>query len=375
MYVIKYQTILQSQIAEIMSYNCKFICLYFSLLSSFLLFFQPAFCQRKPKDFGSDKYREVEDLTVQKQHLLGDHLVVMVSNRDTIVYKKTIGDFDDRTIAPVAAASKWLTAALIMELVDEGKLSLEDKVARFIPMYSLYGKNYITIRNCLSHYTGIQSENSKVLTVFSHKKFGSLEDEVNDYAKKEIQSNPGTEFRYSEMGLNIAARVAEIVSKKKFEMLIRQKLFVPLGMRQTSFTNPDGSAPDASTGAVSTASDYMHFLQMLLNKGMYNGQRILSEAAVNMLRTIQTTPEQIKYTPKLTEGFSYALGSWALEENEQHQANVLSSAGLFGTWPIVDFCRGYAALIFVKNPMGEQKADTDKQFIETVSGYFHGTCR
>ena len=139
-----------------------------------------------------------------------------------------------------------------MQFIDEGKLSLDDKVSKYIPLFATYNKNYITIRHCLSHMTGIRSEAASKSAKFVEqpKKYNSLEDEVNDLAKKEIQSNPGTEFNYSDIGTDIAARKLEIVSEKKINLLIRSKLFVPLQMRQTSFSTLDGSAINPSGGAV-----------------------------------------------------------------------------------------------------------------------------
>jgi CubicO group peptidase (beta-lactamase class C family) len=209
--------------------------------------------------------------------------------------------------------------------------------------------------------------------LFERKKFASLEDEVNSFAAKEIQNNPGEAFRYSNMGLNIAARVLEVVYKKKFEMLIRQKLFIPLGMRKTTFQTMDGSSPDPSGGAVSTAEDYIKFLQMILNNGTRNGQKILSEGAIAEMRKVQTTPGQIKLTPKSAEGFMYASGSWALETgNDQKQATTLASPGLFGTWPMVDFSRGYACLFFVKNLLGEERADAYLDIKKVIDQHFTG---
>ena len=82
--------------------------------------------------------------------------------------------------------------------------------------------------------------------------------------------------------MNIAGRVLEVISKKRFDVLIKQKLFNPLTMRRTSFTSLDGMLINPSGGAVSTAEDYMKFLVMLLNKGNYAGKQILSEASVEL---------------------------------------------------------------------------------------------
>ncbi len=357
-----------------MSYKVPSICLKFSYLLLFLLFFQFLYAQKKTKNLGTEHFPDFDALLTQKQKMLGDNVVAMIW-KDTLVYKRELGDFTADTKAPIASCSKWLTAALAMEFVDEGKISLDDKVSKYIPLFSLYNKNYITIRLCLSHMTGIKSEPIRLKTLIEERrKYASLEEEVNDFAKTEIQSNPGTEFSYSNIGLNIVGRILEIVSKKKFDMLIRTRLFVPLGMRQSTFSTLDGSAINPSGGAISTAADYMHFLQMLLNNGKYEGARILSEESVKAMRQVQTTPEVIKYAPKVAEGYNYALGSWVIDNNAQHVGTVLTCPGLFGTWPMVDYCRGYACIFFVKTLLGEQKKDTYIQLTDVLNAQMPSTC-
>jgi len=340
-----------------MSYNLRFNCLKFSSAFFFLLILQTGFAQKNKKndkEYGLDRFPELDGALSQYQKLLGNDVVALVWT-DTVVFKKEMGDFNSKTEAPIASASKWLTAALILELVDEGKLSLDDKVSQFLPVYEKYGKNYITIRHCLSHFTGIESERG-MKALLDRKKFASLEEEVESFAKKEIQTNPGTEFRYNNVGLNIAGRIAEVVTKKKFDQLIKQKIFNPLGMTKTSFASLDGSALNPSGGARSSANDYLRFLQMLLNNGKYNGKQILSEASIKEMRKLQTSPELIKFAPKAATGFNYALGSWVIEDNNG-EATALASPGLFGTWPMVDWCRGYACVFVAKTLLGEQKAD------------------
>jgi CubicO group peptidase (beta-lactamase class C family) len=332
-----------------MSYKVSSICMKVMAVVSFLLLLQPLSAQYN--------WTELDQELQSKQQLLGNNVVCLLWKGDSLVYKKEMGAFNSKTQAPVASCSKWLTAALVMIFVDEGKLSLDDKVVKYIPEFEKYFKNYITIRQCLSHMTGIADDNKFMKRMMERRKFASLEDEVNSFAAREIRANAGTDFWYGNIGLNIAGRVLEVISKKKFELLIKTKLFVPLGMTKTSFNDPNGYAVNPSGGAQSTADDYMKFLVMLLNKGNYNGQQVLSEDAVNRMMQVQNKPEQIKYAPKAAEGFTYALGSWVMEEKDG-KATSLASPGLFGTWPMIDFYRGYAYIVFVKNLLGEERADT-----------------
>ena len=349
-----------------MSYNISLICLKSSLLALFMLFLQPVFAQYN--------FQVLDKEWEARQKLLGKDAVIMLSNKDTIIYKKEAGDFTAKTVAPIASCSKWLTAALVMQFVDEGKLSLDDKVGKWLPEFDRYGKSFITIRLCLCHETGIKDEGSLLKKMFERKKFSSLEEEVNSFAAKDIRVNAGEDFWYGNIGLNIAAQILEIISRKKFDVLIKQKLLTPMTMRRTSFSTIDGSAVNPSGGAVSTAEEYMKFLGMLLNKGKYGGKQILSEEAVETLKQVQTTSVKITYAPKAAEGFGYALGSWVVEEKDG-KATALASAGLFGTWPMVDFCRGYAYIVFVKNLLGEERADAHIALKKVIDEQFPSTCK
>lgn len=338
-------------------------------VAAFLLFLQPAFAQYN--------WTELNRALDENRKILGNNLVCLVWKDDSLVFKKEMGAFDARTAAPIASCSKWLTAALVMQFVDEGKLSLGDYVSKYIPEFGTQGKGNIRIRDCLCHMTGISDDDKFLRRILERRKYSSLGDEVLDFAKRKKRAEPGTDFWYGNIGLNIAGRILELISGKKFETLAQEKLFGPLGMTRTSFADPKGYPANPSGGARSTAEDYMKFLVMLLNKGMYKGKRILTETAVTRMMEAQDQPGQIVYAPKSAQGYCYALGSWVVENSrvpfpkpnrpsvppipddtpeEIIKATCLASPGLFGTWPMIDYCRGYAYIVFVKNLLGEERA-------------------
>lgn len=350
-----------------MSLKTPRTCPKFSLFLFFLLLLQSAHAQY---DFSS-----VDQLLEKNKKLLGNNIVALVWKDGKIIYQKEIGtDFTAKTQAPVASCSKWLTAATIMTLVDQGKISLDDPVSKYIPVLDKYMKGYITIRQCLAHTTGIDNGKGGLGKLLERRKFQSLEEEADAIAAKEISNNPGKEFAYGSSGLNLAARVAEIVSKKGFDRLVQEKITRPLKMRATNFTNDNGNAPNPSGGAQSSALDYMNFLIMILNKGVFEGKRILSEEAIAEMQKNHFPGLPVKFTPKAAEGFEYGLGEWIQEKDANGNSTVISSPGLFGTWPYVDKCRNYAAIIFVKTFLGEQKKDIYLQFKEAVDEQV-GTCK
>ena len=222
--------------SEIMSVKFQHFCVKVSLGLIFLLIIQAAHAQYN--------FTSLDKLVDASKKDLGGGAMVMLYKDGKIVYQKAVGEFTAKTQAPIASASKWLTAALVMSFVDQGKLSLDDKVSKFIPLFAKYSKGYITIRDCLSHMTGIESEPVSLKSVVERKGFANLEEEVNNFAsKKEIESNPGLEFKYSSVGLNIAGRIVEIVGRRGFEQLMQERITRPLMMRNTSFSSFDAVNP------------------------------------------------------------------------------------------------------------------------------------
>jgi len=357
------QITIQMKMQEIMSYKINANCRKFSMILSLMLV---CLCGRSQYNFS-----EVDKLLAPNQQSK-DQLVALIYKDGKILYKKEMGEeFTLKSKAPIANSSSWLTAALVMTFVDEGKISLDDKVSTYIPIFETYGKSFITIRQCLSHQTGIADNQKLVAKLLEKRKFESLEDEVNSYAKKEIAANPGTSFFYGDMGLNIAGRVLEVVSKKRFDILAKQRLFTPLNMKNSSFT-PEDNAVNPSGGAVSSAGDYLNFLTMILDKGTFMGKRVLSEAAVKEMQTIQTNSKTIKkYVPKGMEGNEYGLGEWIAGTGAN---TLISCPALNGTFPYIDNCRKYAFILFTKDISGEQAKALQTQIKTAIDRQITGAC-
>lgn len=315
----------------------------------------------------------VDQLLKQNQKTLGNY-VVLVSRDGKIVYQKQGGaDFTAKMQSPVAGAADWMTAALVMTFVDEGKLSLDDKVTQYIPLFGKYMKGYITLRNCLTNTSGIKTDES-VEKPLEKTHFETLEDMVNSYASKHaIATNPGTEVFYSNLGPNIAARILEIVSKKGFDRLMRERITSPLKMRGTSFTNEEGGATNPSNGARSTANDYINFLTMLLNKGVFEGKRILSEKAVAEIETAQFPSLPVKFLPAGLQGAHMGLGCFITNTGSSGAPTAFVSPSLVGTAAFIDTCRNYGAIIIVEKPQ-EEKKPVFQNLMNLIGEAIGGTC-
>ena len=156
---------------EIMSLTQKKNCLYCRLIACFMLFYQAAGAQ--------SRFNAVDKWLAENTAAMGGRSVLMVYKDDKVVYvkatneltgkekfigkyyaKKTgrdanemLADFSPDHKMVIASCRKWLSAALVMTFVDDGKLKLSDTVGKFLPVLSNSGKGKITIAECLSHTT------------------------------------------------------------------------------------------------------------------------------------------------------------------------------------------------------------------------------
>ena len=350
-----------------MSAKTTSTCLKVSYIIAFMLFFQVSKAQLNFTELGTK-------LEASKKEL-GGKAVLLVYKDGKIVFEKSVGEFTAKTQAPIAASTQWLTAALVMSYVDEGKLSLDDKVSKFLPIFSKYSKGYITIRDCLTHLTGIEGPSiGSIKDMSNPKKFSTLDEIVNDIASsKEILSNPGLVFRFNNIGFTIVARVLEVMNKRGFEQMMAERVTRPLLMRTTNFfsytvINPAG-------GAQSSANDYMNFLSMLLNGGVFNGKRILSEAAIETMSKASSTQGMIKESPSIVQGKNYAVGQWVFGTDENGKTTTVACPGLFGTWPLIDYCRKYAFLIFTPGDASSEKKELMASFKEIIDNQIISNCQ
>jgi CubicO group peptidase (beta-lactamase class C family) len=270
---------IQSNNPVMLSYKRRSICLKFILLSGFMLFFQAS---------RSQDTAALSGLIEKHKKMFGGKVAVMVW-KDTIVYQRAVGeDMTVNTQLPVGAAGAWLTVALTMNMVDQGKVSLDDRVGKYLPIYEKYAKAYLTIRHCLTNVTGLAGEKGGVEKFFQKSKYASLEEQVNSFASsREIEHNPGEAFNYNNIGTNIAGRVLEVAGKKTFDRLMLERIFRPLGMKKSTYSSETAVNPFG--GGISTAADFIKFLAMLLNKGVGNNKQVLSASGVDEVMKIQTS--------------------------------------------------------------------------------------
>jgi CubicO group peptidase (beta-lactamase class C family) len=249
----------------------------------------------------------------------------------------------------IASQTKAITSTAVMILWEEGRFRLDDPVSQYLPEFenmqildslveadTTYmahpAENQITIRHLLTHTSGIGYgviDSDERLKKIYHKagitdlfttEDITIEDNVRKLAKLPLHHEPGVKWTYSE-GLDILGYFIEVISGMPLDEFFRTRIFDPLGMDDTWFYLPESKADRLVTvqkrnndewvpypvtfydtdypvqgakrfysggaGLSSTALDYAKFLQMYLNKGSYNGNRILSRTTVDIILTNQ----------------------------------------------------------------------------------------
>ncbi|WP_291033717.1 serine hydrolase [Dyadobacter sp. 50-39] len=279
-----------------------------------------------------------------------DQVIVLVSQNGKLIYKKGIG-LDEHTSKPIASATKWLSAAVILSLVDEGKLTLSDSIGKYLPIFTAHRKGGITIRQLFAHTAGFGGDSPQK---YEYKRLMTLAQAVDSIAVyTPLVASPGTQFDYGSAGMQIGGRVAEIVSGKSWQELFDERIAKPCGMtaEYRSVRNPI-----IAGGVHTTAADYLRFLEMLVNRGTYNGNRVLSESAIGTMLSDQTEDAKITGTPYVTNPFSttpqrpvrYGVGNWLDVVDADGRVLESSSPGLFGTHPWQDSKHQIAGIIFTQ---------------------------
>ncbi|MBL9130295.1 MAG: beta-lactamase family protein [Verrucomicrobiaceae bacterium] len=267
--------------------------------------------------------------------------VTLVADKDKVLDVTTVGWADIAAKKPmkkdtmfwIASMSKPITGAAFMMLVDEGKVSLDDPVEKYLPefkgqmikvkegenMVLKAPKHPITVRNVLSHTSGLPFKSDAENPTLDML---PLRVAVFSYASQTLDFEPDTKYQYSNAGINTAARIMEVVTGMSYEDFMQKRVFDPLGMKDTTFwpgeaqekrvalsykPNADKSdieafpisqlhyplhervrKPMPAGGLFSTAADVAKFCQMLLRGGELGGKRYLSAAAIKQIMTKQT---------------------------------------------------------------------------------------
>ena len=280
---------------------------------------------------------------------------VLVYRDKELLYRVDRGRIAPDAVLPIASASKWMTAALVMTLVDEGRLSLDEPIGRRLPEFQ-GPSGEITLRQLLS-YTAGQGGLMGMSDLLQESGI-TLSESAARIARRPQGDTPGTVFRYGGPSFQVAGALVEQVTGQRWADLFEARIARPLGMTSTTWGHPLRPDLDPATvhnpnlqgGAYTTAADYGRFLGMVAGRGVLDGQRVLSEAAIAELQTIQTTGKPMAYRPPgLSDIDAYGLGNWCELAGTEGDCVLASSPGAFGAYPWIDRKTGLYGLFFMKH--------------------------
>lgn len=273
----------------------------------------------------------------------------------------------------IASMTKPITAVSVLMLQDEGKLSVDDRLGKFLPEFAA---SAVTLKQMLTHTSGMGEATTEEL-----KTAKTLADLVPVYAKKPAFFPPGERWKYCQSGINMLGRVVEVVSGQNLDAFMELRLFQPLGMKDTKFylsakqmprlvtpvRNEDGKLvdsvvsllngqaatdhnryPAANGGLFSTGPDYARFARMLLRGGEVNGKRYLSEKSFSQMTSNQTGTLKAGFIP----GHAWGLGVGVVEEPQGQTAmskpGTFGHGGAYGTQAWIDPKSGIALILMVQ---------------------------
>ena len=333
-------------------------------------------------------------------------IITVIADTEKVISMECFGYQDiakDRKMMPdalfwVASQTKSVTASAVMILVDEGILDLDEPVTTYLPelkrlMVARVSREGwqalerldkpITLRHLLSHtsgmafLTGLQQQMNKIDAL-------PLDLSLYVTAMTPLLFDPGEKMSYSNQGIDIAGTVVERVSGMPFTDFVQKRIFDPLDMKSATFWPTDKqleklAAPyqmdengklveiqitllqyplsdrskrfaNPGGGLFCTPSDFVKFYQMIANKGMFNGKRILSETAVAEMG-------------KKPADFAWGLG-WVVKDDE------LQHGGAAGTYGWINIKEGWIALYFIQQGGLPKHNEAIEAFYKTASSIF-----
>jgi CubicO group peptidase (beta-lactamase class C family) len=276
---------------------------------------------------------------------------LIVGRGEQILIEQYFGCYAPETEEFIASAGKWLAAATIAAVVDQGLLSWDDTVGQWLPEF-VGQAGEIRLRQLLSHTSGFAEQQPPGRR---SDDYPTLAESVAQIALLPLKEPPGTRFRYGGLALQVAGRMAELATGQSFEELFRQRLARPLGLTHTRFTPVDsgpGHNPMLAGGARSTTRDYARFLAMVAGEGRWNGKQVLSALAIQELQRDQVGSAQLEpgqFVERVRGAKHtgvYGLGQWRERLDREGRATWLSSPSWAGTYPWIDQEHGvYGVLV------------------------------
>ncbi|MEM1002323.1 MAG: serine hydrolase domain-containing protein [Bacteroidota bacterium] len=286
--------------------------------------------QQKIKPAESPITEEIRSTILkQKKFFDAPGIAVGMINNDSVIFAEAHGlrDIDKKTpltttsLFHMASVSKPFVATAIIQLMEQGKINLDEKLTFYLPYYTMADERYmdITIRQMLAHTSGIPNINDYEWDKPQYDD-GAAERYARSQSTEVLDFQPGSQYSYSNPAFDILCDVIAKASGLTFEDYMKQNIFEPIGMTNSTFYKPEVPETLAISPHVfgddlqlevsdiypynrrhagsstlhSNVEDMLLWAQVYLNKGRINGKQIFSEASYELLTTVQTPEGQRK---------------------------------------------------------------------------------
>ena len=324
--------------------------------------------------------------------------VVLVGKQDDILYWKAFGNevvepyeepMGRNTVFDLASLTKPIaTATSIMVLKDRKEIDLDDNAGKYLPDFACNGKEQVRIKHLLTHTSGLPAYTNAAEL---EEQFGNPcpEKVIEKICGFEAVNKPGEKFRYSCLGYITLAKIVETISGKNIDDFSRENIFIPLGMKNTTYNPPAcgfkdiaatqivekkllrGTVHDplaklmagisGNAGLFSNAYDLSIYCRMLLNGGIGDGRRVLSSEAVAMLTNAQIHGRAFGFD--VNSSYSWVKGSYASEKAFCH-------TGYTGTSIVCDPVSQVFVIILTNRAHPDDKGATKSVRVKVADNVF-----
>ncbi|MCC6126698.1 MAG: beta-lactamase family protein [Pirellulales bacterium] len=352
-------------------------------------------------DAQREAIREAMRRGLEEKFVPGGALLVI--HRGEPVFREGFGLADIESKRPftpdapcrIASLTKLHTATLIAMLVEQGKLSWEDRVDKHLPDFAhlaVRGKGPASrapkIRELLSHTAGFAGQKAYQSGEWRIKRDGTLAEAVGSLPAEGLATEPGSVFAYTGAGYLVAGRIAEVVSGKEFAALMKEMLLMPVGATLATFQlsaeiekrmptmyqhrngelvkvdrsrRPEAATtfPNPGGGLISTLDDVGRVLLLHRNRGTVNEKRLI--AAEPLAELYRAQP--------VTDRASYGLGFNVLKTGQGRGGVRLGHLGASGTQVALDFENDLIVVLLTQVPQTETQSYRQR-LIQTIYAVF-----
>ncbi len=345
--------------------------------------------------------------------------VTLVARHGSIASLEAVG-FQDReagkpmrtdSIFQIMSMTKPVTAVALMMLVEEGKVTLGAPVERYLPEFRGLRVNdggagaqerrlvkparAITLRDLLTHTSGMSSSPPPSVADLLSTMNLTLAEAVLIYSQQPLDFQPGTRWQYSNPGIATLGRIIEVASGKPYEKFLEERVFQPLGMKDSFifpladktdriamvYTLEGGKLMRAGANILggdpalfrkgarysgpeyamfSTAQDLATFYQMMLNGGTYNGKRLLSRPAVELMTTLHTGEiDPAGHRPGKGYGLAWTVIKDPIGTLMMQSIGAYGHGGAFGTEGWVDAKKDLVGVFLIQRSSGGNTEEGD----------------